>query len=154
RPAQQLASLPLITTAGTERIPSVLARFATSMLFMSCTITSQDGHAARLINSVVSVHVAHPALNTSIFRLSAMFFHRISRDAERLTLGGNSKVKNQIRILGPSPVCPLRVRSRHFAVQLACPLYLRKRTCAVQTGMSALGHKRTLRVSLILSLKH
>src|SRR5215471_15467541 len=39
RPAQHAASLPSMTTAGTERMPSPLARFATSTSRMSWTIT-------------------------------------------------------------------------------------------------------------------
>ena len=71
-------------------MPRLLARLATSMLFMSWTITSQEVQAARLIISIASVHAAHPALNTSIFRLSVMSLFDHSRGLEYLTLGGSS----------------------------------------------------------------
>jgi hypothetical protein len=35
-------------------------------------ITSHEGQAARLMTSIASWQVAHPALNTSIFRLAAI----------------------------------------------------------------------------------
>lgn len=37
-----------MTTAGTERIPRLLARWATFGTFMSSTLTSHDGQATRL----------------------------------------------------------------------------------------------------------
>jgi hypothetical protein len=43
-----------------------------------------------LIISIASVHAAHPALNTSIFRLSVMSLFDHSRGLEYLTLGGSS----------------------------------------------------------------
>lgn len=73
RPLQHAANRPSTTTAGTLRIPSAFARLATSMLFISWTITSQEGHAAALTISIVSWHAPQPALNTSILRLFAIF---------------------------------------------------------------------------------
>jgi hypothetical protein len=35
-------------------------------------MTSHDGHASRFTASITSLQTAHPALNTSIFRLSAI----------------------------------------------------------------------------------
>lgn len=69
RPAQQSASWPLITTAGTERTPKLLARRATSGCRMSSTVTSQEGHAICLTSVTVSSHTEHPALKISIVRL-------------------------------------------------------------------------------------
>lgn len=46
RPAQQFASLPSITTAGTERTPRFLARLATSASFMSSTDALHYGQAS------------------------------------------------------------------------------------------------------------
>ena len=71
-PAQQLASSPLMTTAGTERILKLFARRATSGLFMSSTVTSQDGHAIRFTSAMASSHAGHPALKISIVRLACM----------------------------------------------------------------------------------
>jgi hypothetical protein len=68
RPEQQFASFPSMTTAGTDRIPRLLARSDTSGLFISSILTSQDGQAIRLIISTVSLHAGHPALKTSILR--------------------------------------------------------------------------------------
>jgi len=48
RPAQQSANLPLTTTAGTERMPSVRARSATALSHISSTLTSHEGQAMRL----------------------------------------------------------------------------------------------------------
>src|SRR5437762_9387337 len=62
-----------MTTAGTERTPSVLARLATSLSCMSSTITSQDGQAAAFTVSTASLQAGQPALNTSTFRLVAIF---------------------------------------------------------------------------------
>jgi hypothetical protein len=42
------------------------------MSFMSWTITSQDGHAARFTVSITSLHTLQPALNTSTFRFVAI----------------------------------------------------------------------------------
>jgi hypothetical protein len=41
--------------------------------------------------------------------------------------------------------CPLWVKSGHVQCKRSCPLHIRKRTCAAQLAMSALGQKRTLR---------
>src|SRR6516162_11942790 len=108
RPAQHSASLPSITTAGTERMPSSLARFATSTSRMSWTITSHEGQAARLMTSMASWQAAHPALNTSIFRVAAISFGSIYLGPARakrspratrrqtLPLGGTSQVKGGV----------------------------------------------------------
>src|SRR5262249_19571460 len=72
RPAQQSASVPLITTAGTLRIPKLFACRATSGLCISNTVTSHEGHAIRLTSSTVSSQAAHPALKISIVRLVAI----------------------------------------------------------------------------------
>src|ERR687885_2171956 len=72
RPAQQSASVPLITTAGTVRIPKLFARRATSGLCISNTVTSQEGHAIRLTSVTVSSQAGHPALKISIVRLVAI----------------------------------------------------------------------------------
>src|SRR5262249_10323419 len=72
RPAQQSANVPSISTAGTERIPRLLARRATSGSRMSRIGTSHEGQATRLIISTVSVHTEHPALKISICRLLFM----------------------------------------------------------------------------------
>src|SRR5439155_17207793 len=72
RPWQQSASLPLITTAGTDRMPRLLARLATFGSFMSSTVTSHDGHAVLLTRAIVSSQVAQPALKISTLRLVAI----------------------------------------------------------------------------------
>src|SRR5262249_20936806 len=72
RPAQQSANVPSITTAGTERIPRLVARRATSGSRMSRIVTSQEGQATRLIVSMASVHTEHAALKISICRLLFM----------------------------------------------------------------------------------
>jgi hypothetical protein len=54
-------------------MPRDLARLATLVSFMSWTVSSQDGQAARCITSMTSVQAAHPALNTSIFRFWAIY---------------------------------------------------------------------------------
>ena len=46
RPAQQSASAPSITTAGTDRMPRDSARSATLLSRMSRMMISQDGQAA------------------------------------------------------------------------------------------------------------
>src|SRR5437870_4299436 len=79
RPAQQPASLPSITTAGTLRTPYCFALDATSDLCMSWTTTSWEEPASLLTTSTVSLHVEQPALNTSIF-----FFVAIDRKSTRL----------------------------------------------------------------------
>src|SRR5439155_27056368 len=73
RSVQHAANLPSMTTAGTERTPSALARLATSLSCMSSTITSQDGQAAAFTVSTASLQAGQPALNTSTFRLVAIF---------------------------------------------------------------------------------
>jgi hypothetical protein len=70
--AQHSASLPLMTTAGTRRMPKSLARAATSFCLMSSTVTSQDSHASRFTSAIVSSQATHRALNTSIFRFSSV----------------------------------------------------------------------------------
>jgi hypothetical protein len=65
RPEQQSASLPSMTTAGTELMPSFLAFAATSASFMSNTLTLQDGQAMLLTSSMVSSQAGHPALKIS-----------------------------------------------------------------------------------------
>jgi hypothetical protein len=45
RPVQHSASCPFITTAGTDRMPKLLARRATSGLCISSTVTSHAGHS-------------------------------------------------------------------------------------------------------------
>src|SRR5437667_4306962 len=69
RPAQHAASVPLITTAGSVRMPKRLARRATSGLCMSSTVTSQDGQETRFTRVTVSSHAGQPALKISIVRL-------------------------------------------------------------------------------------
>ena len=69
RPAQQPASVPSMTTAGTDRIPSCLARAITPASFMSSTLTSHDGQAMARTRLMVSSHAGQPALNTSIRRV-------------------------------------------------------------------------------------
>jgi hypothetical protein len=51
-------------------------------------MTSHDGHASRFTASITSLQIAHPALNTSILRLSAI----LHLDG-RMHLGVHSKVK-------------------------------------------------------------
>ena len=68
RPAQQSASRPSITTAGTDWIPRLFARADTAGSFISRTDTSQDVHAFCLIISMVSRHTGQPALKISILR--------------------------------------------------------------------------------------
>ena len=63
---QQSASLPSMTTAGTERIPSAVARWIVGGAFISRTVTSQDGHATRLTNWIASSQTVQPALKISI----------------------------------------------------------------------------------------
>lgn len=70
RPAQQSASFPSITTAGTLRIPYCRAFVATSSRRMSRTSTSHEGHATWLMNAIVSSQAGHPALKTSILRFA------------------------------------------------------------------------------------
>ena len=60
-------------TAGTDRMPSVFARLATLLSFMSCTVTSHDEHATPLMISIASWQAEQPALKTSILRLLAIF---------------------------------------------------------------------------------
>lgn len=69
RPAQHSASAPSITTAGTERMPKLFARRATSGLCISRIVTSQEGHATCFTNATVSSQTTHPALKTSTTRL-------------------------------------------------------------------------------------
>jgi hypothetical protein len=71
-PAQQSASMPFITTAGTLRIPKLCARRATSGLCISNTVTSHEGHATRLTRVTVSSQAGHPALKISIVRFAAI----------------------------------------------------------------------------------
>ena len=47
RPVQHSASLPSMTTAGTERMPKCCARLATSGFFMSKIVMSHEGQAIR-----------------------------------------------------------------------------------------------------------
>jgi len=88
RPAQQAANVSSITTAGTERIPRLLARRAMSGSRMSRIVTSQEGQARRLIISTASVHMEHPALKISICRL---LFMREPLAWKGLTCGGESR---------------------------------------------------------------
>jgi hypothetical protein len=55
-------------------MPYRFALFDTSGLCMSRILTSQEGQAMRLMSTMVSSHTAHPALNTSTFRVFAMAF--------------------------------------------------------------------------------
>src|SRR6516164_5984689 len=66
------------------------------MFFISCTITSEEELASRLTASITSSQTAHPALNTSTLRLSAI---SLSLDVakRRMHLGVYSKVKEQIK---------------------------------------------------------
>ena len=64
-----------MTTAGTERMPRLLARLATAESRISMTVTSQDGQATRLTSSTVSSHAGHPALKISILRVVPDFPH-------------------------------------------------------------------------------
>src|SRR5215467_5668778 len=72
RPAQQSANIPSITTAGTERIPRLVARRATSGSRMSRIVTSREGQATRVVISMASVHIEHPALKLSICHVLCM----------------------------------------------------------------------------------
>src|SRR5262249_54145143 len=102
---QHDANLPSITTAGTDRTPSSLARRTTSMAFMSCTTTSQDGHASRLTASTASWQIAQSALKISTlrfvatcdtpYRLSKSRTEQLMRKA--LRPGAYSKVKCEVR---------------------------------------------------------
>lgn len=75
RPAQQSAGLSFIITAGTERIPRLLARLATLGSFISRTMTSQDGQATRLASLTVSSRAGQPALKISILTFGAHKFY-------------------------------------------------------------------------------
>ena len=68
RPAQQAAGWPPITIAGTERIPSLFALFATAGSCMSSTMTLQEEQAKRLTIWTASLQAGHPALKISIKR--------------------------------------------------------------------------------------
>src|SRR5437868_2357175 len=69
RPAQQPASLPSITTAGTLRTPRLFARSAISRCFISSTVMSHEGHAILLTSLIVSSQQPQPALKISTFLL-------------------------------------------------------------------------------------
>ena len=58
--------------AGTDLMPRVLARSATAASFMPKTLTSQESHFRRLTIFTVSLHIGHPALNTSILRFMSL----------------------------------------------------------------------------------
>src|SRR5438046_6160311 len=60
-------SLPSITTAGTDRMPSCLAISATRGSFMSLIVMSHEGHAILLTSRIVSSQQPHPALKISTF---------------------------------------------------------------------------------------
>lgn len=68
RPAQQSASFPSITTAGTDLMPRLFARIDTAGSFISRTDTSHDLHAFCLMISIVSWQTGQPALKISILR--------------------------------------------------------------------------------------
>jgi len=53
-PAQQSATFPSMTTAGTLRTARVLALSATALSVMSSTVTSQEGQAILLMRFIVS----------------------------------------------------------------------------------------------------
>jgi hypothetical protein len=120
---QQSASLPSITTAGTERIPNPLAHCATSARFMSRMLTSHDGQATWLTSSIVSAHVGHPALNTSISRFIVMILSPSEELKKRLMK--NQKHMPDIRRLcygrarrsrlTPRPVRQCHHTSRHWS---------------------------------------
>src|SRR5262249_36958947 len=70
-------------------------------------VTSHEGQAARLMTSIVSWQAAHPALNTSIFRLAGIslvpFILALPRPNgsrwQTLPLGGTFKVKRGVASL-------------------------------------------------------
>jgi hypothetical protein len=72
RPSQQSASLPSITTAGTDLMPRPLARLDTVGSFISRMVTSQDAHALSLTIVIASWQTGHPALKISILRVLFM----------------------------------------------------------------------------------
>src|SRR6266849_4164201 len=81
---------------GTERMPRDLARLATLISFISWTVTSQDGHAARLTVSITSLQAAQPALKTSILRFAGISIAPVGMDGARsLHLGVSSRVKRR-----------------------------------------------------------
>src|SRR5260370_30302136 len=69
RSAQQPASFPSMTTAGTLRTPRCFARSATSRCFISSTAISHEGHAILFTSLIVSSQQPHPALKISTFLL-------------------------------------------------------------------------------------
>ena len=72
RSAQQVASsLLVITTAGTVRTPRRLARLTTAGSLIARTCTSQLRQALAHANSTTSLHMPHPALKASTWRLRA-----------------------------------------------------------------------------------
>ena len=116
---QQADTIPSITTVGTERIPSALARLATSIFFISSTTTSQAGQAACRTAAMVSSHAGQPALKISTLR-----FIRHAESSEPITLSwavaggqvgrmvetvhprGRSKVKGSVHPMLGTSLCP------------------------------------------------
>jgi len=67
-----------------EWMPSSFARFATFGAFMSRTVTSHEEQATRFTMSMVSWHTGHPALKTSILRMSVIVTSTL-REKKHLT---------------------------------------------------------------------
>ena len=116
------ANLPSITIAGTDRMPSCSARARLRASFMLRTMTSDEEPASRLTTSITSSQSAHPALNTSILRLSAIF------NAPSILLQGQVQEPNPMSAFG---------KSGHFTTEFQCPLLGVKRTLAGCASMSA-----------------
>src|SRR5262245_53871753 len=95
--AQQSASLPSITTAGTRATPYLLALAAPPASFMETISTSHEEQAIRLTMATVSSHSGHPAVKTSIFLLAAI-----------------------VNLLWPGPVARYRVKSNLLMGPQSC----------------------------------